>query len=62
LQIEGVDCTPFDAAFWEQEFRDPAHVIKVAEAVVWEIPRLPEPERVVALERMGKVWALLGIR
>lgn len=61
-EIETTECTPFDAAFWEQEFADPAHVIKLAEAVVAEVPRLPETERRIALERMRGVWALLGIR
>ena len=60
--LEKAERTPFDAAFWEQDVQDPAHLIKVAEAVVAEIPRLPEEERGMALERMRGVWSLLGIR
>ncbi len=59
--IEPATCTPFDAAFWQQDVLDPAHVIKVAEAVVAEVPRLHEAERKPALERMRDVWSLLGI-
>jgi hypothetical protein len=60
--IEPARYSPFDAEFWEQDVQDPAHVIKVAEAVVAQVPRLPEAEREVALERMRRVWSLLGIR
>jgi hypothetical protein len=61
-EIEPAGPTPFDASFWQQSVPDPAHLIKVAETVVSEIPRLPEEERIVALERLARVWALLGIR
>lgn len=54
-------CTPFDAAFWEQVCADSFHLVKLAEAVVAEILRLRESERGPALDRMRTMWALLGI-
>lgn len=54
--------SPLDATFWQQAFRDPAHVIKLAEAVVAELPRLPEAERSLAESRLPRMWALLGLQ
>ena len=53
---------PFEASFWEQEVRDLGHVLKLAEAVVAQLPRLMEAERQVAESRLPALWALLGIR
>ena len=61
-KFEAARLTPLHKAFWEQAFIDPAHVIKVAEAVVTQTPRLEASEREVAQERMRGVWALLGLR
>ena len=60
--IAPAGCDPFDARFWEQEPLDLLHVVKLAEAVVALLPRLPGAERAVARERLGRVWALLGLR
>jgi len=61
-EVAAAGATPFDAHFWEQSVPDVFHVIKVAEAVVAQVPRLPEGERGVALERIARLWTLLGIR
>jgi len=61
-EIESAEATPFEARFWEQPVPDVFHVIKVAEAVVAQVPRLHRDERNVALERVARLWTGLGIR
>ena len=53
--------SPLDPGFWQQETKDPAHVVKLAEAVLAGLPRLADTERNLALGRLGKMWTLLGI-
>ena len=53
--------TPLDQEFWQTEVGDPAHLIKLAAAVVAGIPRLPEREREAAWTRLSRMWMLLGI-
>jgi hypothetical protein len=53
--------TPLDQEFWQSDVRDPAHLIKLAEAVIAGVPRLPERERQAAQVRLARMWTLLGI-
>lgn len=53
--------SPLDPGFWEQETKDPAHVVKLAEAVLAGLPRLADAERDLALGRLGRMWPHLGI-
>ncbi len=53
--------TPNETRFWEQESVDPAHVIKLAEAVTAMLPRMAGTERKVAEENLARLWSLLGI-
>jgi hypothetical protein len=65
--IPGSSCepatsTPDQAEFWEQDTVDPAHVIKLAEAVMALLPRLPVTEREGARGNLARIWSLIGIR
>jgi hypothetical protein len=59
---EPASSSPEQAEFWEQETNDPAHVIKLAEAVMAMLPRLPMAERSAARKNLARMWSLLEIR
>jgi hypothetical protein len=60
-RVDRAETTPYHAAFWEEPGVDPDHVIKLAEAFVAEIRRLPEDEKRSRLHEMGWMWPMLGI-